>query len=57
LRLQQVLFYGEMGLPLAEIHQVTGAPGFDMAYLKGEITMEKAGIFSGFTPRGGGLLH
>lgn len=79
LRLQQILFYKELGLALSEIKRLLGAPDFDLlvaleshraelgkriarlrllqrtventvAYLKGETTMEKAGIFSGFTP-------
>jgi len=79
LKLQQILFYRELGLPLGEIRRLLGAPGFDLlaaleshkaeldkrvarvrllrrtventiSYLKGETTMEKAGIFSGFTP-------
>lgn len=79
LRLQQILFYRELGLSLEEIGKLLGSPGFDVmaaleshrielgkrvarlrllrrtventiSYLKGETTMEKAGIFSGFTP-------
>lgn len=79
LRLQQILFYRELGLPLAEIKRLLDAPDFDLlaaleshraelgkriarlrtlsrtventiAYMKGETSMEKAGIFAGFTP-------
>jgi len=79
LRLQQILFYRELGLPLAEIRRLLGAPDFDLlaaleshraelgkriarlralsrtventiAYMKGETSMGKAGIFAGFTP-------
>ena len=79
LRLQQILFYRELGLPLADIGRLLDAPGFDLvkalgshreeldkriarlqrlrrtvdntlAYVKGENSMEKAGIFEGFTP-------
>ncbi|MFA5852710.1 MAG: MerR family transcriptional regulator [Spirochaetales bacterium] len=79
LRLQQILFYRELGLPLGEIKRLIGAPEFDflaaleshkvelgkriarlrnlsrtventIAYMKGETSMEKAGIFAGFTP-------
>lgn len=79
LRLQQILFYRELGLPLAEIGALLDAPDFDLlralethrdelgkriarlqrlrrtvdntlAYVKGENSMEKAGIFDGFTP-------
>ena len=79
LRLQQILFYRELGLPLADIGRILDAPGFDLmkalgshreeldkriarlqrlrqtvdntlAYVKGENSMEKAGIFEGFTP-------
>jgi len=79
LRLQQILFYRELGLPLADIGGLLDAPGFDLmkalgshreeldkriarlqrlrrtvdntlAYVKGEHSMEKAGIFEGFTP-------
>jgi len=79
LRLQQILFYRELGLPLADIGGLLDAPGFDLmkalashreeldkriarlqrlrrtvdntlAYVKGENSMEKAGIFEGFTP-------
>ena len=79
LRLQQILFYRELGLPLADIQRLLGAPDFDLlsaleshraelgkriarlrilsrtventiAYMKGETSMEKAGIFAGFTP-------
>lgn len=79
LRLQQILFYRELSLPLADIRRLIGAPDFDLlkaleshraelgkriarlrqlsrtientiAYMKGETSMEKAGIFAGFTP-------
>ena len=79
LKLQQILFYRELGLPLADIRRLLGAPDFDLlaaleshraelgkriarlrilsrtventiAYMKGETSMEKAGIFAGFTP-------
>ncbi len=78
LRLQQILFYRELGLPLAEIGALLDAPDFDLiktlgshreeldkriarlqklrrtvdntlAYVKGENSMEKAGIFEGFS--------
>jgi len=78
LRLQQILFYRELGLSLGEIGKILGQPDFDLiaaleghrtelgrrmarlkqlsrtventiSYLRGETTMEKKGIFAGFT--------
>lgn len=79
LRLQQILYYRELGLALDRISGIIDAPGFDaiaalerhrrelagriarlrtledtidrtILHLKGELDMEKADIFSGFTP-------
>jgi len=79
LKLQQILFYRELGLSLSRIAAIVNLPDFDtekalerhreelggrivrlqelrrtidrtIAYLKGDTTMENAGIFAGFTP-------
>jgi DNA-binding transcriptional MerR regulator len=48
LRLQQILFYRELGISLAEIQEILDQPDFDV-HVKGEMKMSDHEIFEGFT--------